>query len=41
MAVGEPSEPYEEEMGPALMLANQIMISFSASPPEVDEVKRS
>ena len=38
---GLPSEPYWYEIGPALKLASQIMISFWFDPPAVFEVKRS
>ena len=38
---GFPSEPYWNEIGPALKLASQIMISFTFEPPEVLDVKRS
>ena len=31
--VGEPSEPYVAEMGPALIFASQTMISLTADPP--------
>lgn len=38
---GVPSELYTAEMGPALKLASQIMISLTLEPPAVLEVKRS
>ena len=38
---GLPSEPYWDEIGPALKLASQIMISFTFEPPAVLDVQRS
>ena len=38
---GWPSEPYCDEIGPALKFASQIMISFVFEPPAVFDVKRS
>ena len=39
--LGVPSELYTAEMGPALKLASQIIISLTLEPPAVLEVKRS
>ena len=38
---GCPLALYEEEMGPALILASQIMISLTLDPPAVFEVNKS
>lgn len=38
---GLPSEPYCDEMGPALKFASQIMISFTFAPPALFAVNRS
>lgn len=38
---GWPSELYTAEIGPALMLASQIMISLTFAPVGVDAVNRS
>lgn len=39
--VGLPSLPYAEEIGPALILASHIIISFTAEPPALLEVNKS
>ena len=41
IGTGCPLALYWEEMGPALKLASQIMISLTLDPPAVFEVKRS
>jgi hypothetical protein len=39
--LGWPAELYDEEMGPALKFASQIIISYAFEPPGEFEVKRS
>lgn len=39
--LGVPSELYVAEIGPALRLASQIIISLTFEPPEVLEVNKS